>query len=152
MGKPRAVCKDVSSCFHLAMATRTLGALCREEARMSVSCRRSITADSCDRRYFDHYCRIKRYIIIFYYIPENMAKIYVLCFFNGWNFYELRWINNLARIVASVVSNVRLARLQRLRGCVWRSPEDLWGFGRDIRFRCSKSTLEHSDSKVPSVL
>ena len=27
-----AVCKDVSSCFHLAMATQTLDVLCREEA------------------------------------------------------------------------------------------------------------------------
>ena len=32
MGKPAAVGKDVSTCFHLAMATRTLGALCREKA------------------------------------------------------------------------------------------------------------------------
>ena len=32
MGKPRAVCKDMLSCFHLAMATQTLGALCREKA------------------------------------------------------------------------------------------------------------------------
>ena len=31
MGKPAAVGKDVSTCFHLAMATRTLGALCREK-------------------------------------------------------------------------------------------------------------------------
>ena len=32
LGKSGAVCKDVSSCFHLAMATQTLGALCREKA------------------------------------------------------------------------------------------------------------------------
>ena len=32
MGKPVAVGKDVSTCFHLAIATRTLGALCREKA------------------------------------------------------------------------------------------------------------------------
>ena len=32
VSKPGAVCKDVSTCFHLAMATRTLGALCREKA------------------------------------------------------------------------------------------------------------------------
>ena len=32
MGKPVAVSKNVSTCFHLAMAIRTLGALCREKA------------------------------------------------------------------------------------------------------------------------
>ena len=32
MGKPAAVGKDMSTCFHLAMATRILGALCREKA------------------------------------------------------------------------------------------------------------------------
>jgi len=32
MGKPAAVDKDMSICFHLAMATQTLGALCREKA------------------------------------------------------------------------------------------------------------------------
>jgi len=32
VGKPVAVGKDVSMCFHLAMATQTLGALCREKA------------------------------------------------------------------------------------------------------------------------
>jgi len=32
VGKPAAVGKDVSTCFHLAMATWTVGALCREEA------------------------------------------------------------------------------------------------------------------------
>jgi len=32
MGKPAAVSKDMLTCFHLAMATRTLGALCREKA------------------------------------------------------------------------------------------------------------------------
>ena len=32
MGKPAAVGKDVSTCFHLAMATWTMGALCREKA------------------------------------------------------------------------------------------------------------------------
>jgi len=32
MGKPAAVGKDVSTCFHLAIATQTLGALCREKA------------------------------------------------------------------------------------------------------------------------
>ena len=32
MGKPAAVGKNVSTCFHLAMATWTLGALCREKA------------------------------------------------------------------------------------------------------------------------
>jgi len=32
VGKPAAVDKDVLTCFHLAMATRTLGALCREKA------------------------------------------------------------------------------------------------------------------------
>jgi len=31
MGKPAAVGKDVSMCFYLAMATWTLGALCREK-------------------------------------------------------------------------------------------------------------------------
>ena len=31
MGKLAAVGKDISMCFHLAMATRTLGALCREK-------------------------------------------------------------------------------------------------------------------------
>jgi len=31
MGKPAAGGKDMSTCFHLAMATRTLGALCREK-------------------------------------------------------------------------------------------------------------------------
>jgi len=31
MGKPAAVGKDVSMCFYLAMATRTLGAFCREK-------------------------------------------------------------------------------------------------------------------------
>jgi len=32
VGKPAAVDKDVSLCFHLAMTTWTLGALCREKA------------------------------------------------------------------------------------------------------------------------
>jgi len=32
MGKPAAVGKDMSTCFHLAMATQTLGILCREKA------------------------------------------------------------------------------------------------------------------------
>jgi len=32
MGKPAAVGKDVLTCFHLAMATRTMDALCREKA------------------------------------------------------------------------------------------------------------------------
>jgi len=32
MDKPAAVSKDMSMCFHLAMATQTLGALCREKA------------------------------------------------------------------------------------------------------------------------
>jgi len=32
MGKPATVGKDVSTCFHLAMATWILGALCREKA------------------------------------------------------------------------------------------------------------------------
>ena len=32
VGKPAAVGKDMSTCFYLAMATRTLGALCREKA------------------------------------------------------------------------------------------------------------------------
>jgi len=32
MGKPAAVGKDVSTCFHLAMATQILGALCKEKA------------------------------------------------------------------------------------------------------------------------
>ena len=41
MGKPRAVCKDVSMCFHLAMATQTLGALCREKV-LSVLSNRSM--------------------------------------------------------------------------------------------------------------
>jgi len=31
MGKPAAVGKDMLTCFHLAMATRTLGILCREK-------------------------------------------------------------------------------------------------------------------------
>jgi len=37
MGKPAAVGKDVSTCFHLAMATQTLGALCREKALSELS-------------------------------------------------------------------------------------------------------------------
>jgi len=37
MGKPAAVGKDVSTCFHLAMATRTVGALCREKALSELS-------------------------------------------------------------------------------------------------------------------
>ena len=41
MDKPRAVCKDVLLCFHLAMATQTLGALFREKA-LSVLSNRSI--------------------------------------------------------------------------------------------------------------
>jgi len=32
MGKPAAVGKDMLTCFHLAMAIWTLGALCREKA------------------------------------------------------------------------------------------------------------------------
>ena len=32
MDKPAAVGKDVLTCFYLAMATRTLGVLCREKA------------------------------------------------------------------------------------------------------------------------
>jgi len=32
MGKPAAIGKDVSTCFHLAMATWTINALCREKA------------------------------------------------------------------------------------------------------------------------
>jgi len=32
VGKPVAVGKNVSMCFHLAMATWTLGALCRKKA------------------------------------------------------------------------------------------------------------------------
>jgi len=32
MGQPAAVGKNILMCFHLAMATRTLGALCREKA------------------------------------------------------------------------------------------------------------------------
>jgi len=32
MGKPVAVSKNISTCFHLAMAIRTLGVLCREKA------------------------------------------------------------------------------------------------------------------------
>jgi len=32
MGKPVAIHKNMSTCFHLAMATQTLGALCREKA------------------------------------------------------------------------------------------------------------------------
>jgi len=32
MGKPTAVGKNVLTCFHLAIATQTLGALCREKA------------------------------------------------------------------------------------------------------------------------
>jgi len=32
MGKPAAVDKDVSTCFHLTMATQTLDTLCREKA------------------------------------------------------------------------------------------------------------------------
>ena len=37
MGKPAAVGKDVSTYFHLAMATRTVGALCREKALSELS-------------------------------------------------------------------------------------------------------------------
>ena len=44
MGKPAAVGKDVSTCFHLAMATWTLGALCREKA-LSELPNRSIVKD-----------------------------------------------------------------------------------------------------------
>ena len=32
MGKPAAIGKDVLTCFHLAMATQTMDALCREKA------------------------------------------------------------------------------------------------------------------------
>jgi len=32
MSKPMTVSKDISTCFHLAMATWTLSALCREKA------------------------------------------------------------------------------------------------------------------------
>jgi len=37
MGKPAAVGKDVSTCFHLAMAIWTVGALCREKALSELS-------------------------------------------------------------------------------------------------------------------
>jgi len=37
MGKPAAVDKNVLTCFYLAMATRTVGALCREKALSELS-------------------------------------------------------------------------------------------------------------------
>ena len=37
MGKPAAVGKDVSTCFHLAMATQTLSALCKEKVLSELS-------------------------------------------------------------------------------------------------------------------
>ena len=37
MGKPAAVGKDMSTCFYLAMATWTVGALCREKALSKLS-------------------------------------------------------------------------------------------------------------------
>ena len=37
MGKPAAVGKDVLTCFHLAMATWTMGVLCREKALSELS-------------------------------------------------------------------------------------------------------------------
>ena len=37
VGKPAAVGKDVSTCFYLVMATRTMGALCREKALSELS-------------------------------------------------------------------------------------------------------------------
>ena len=55
MSKPGAVCKDVLSCFHLALATQTLGALYREKA-LSILPNGSMVKDgssrpgtSCDR-------------------------------------------------------------------------------------------------------
>jgi len=48
MGKPAAVGKDVSTCFHLAMATWTLGALCREKA-LSKLPNRSMVKDGSSR-------------------------------------------------------------------------------------------------------
>lgn len=44
---------------------------------MSVSCRRSIAADSCDRRYFDHYRRVKRYVIL--YCSAKCGKMRIVC-------------------------------------------------------------------------
>ena len=44
MGKPGAVCKDVSTYFHLAIATWTLGALCKEKV-LSVLPNRSMVED-----------------------------------------------------------------------------------------------------------
>jgi len=37
MGKQAAVGKDMLTCFHLAMATRTVGALCREKVLSELS-------------------------------------------------------------------------------------------------------------------
>jgi len=37
VGKPAAVGKDMSTCFHLAMATQTLGTLCREKVLSELS-------------------------------------------------------------------------------------------------------------------
>jgi len=48
MGKPAAVDKDVLTCFHLAMATWTLGALCREKA-LSELPNRSMVKDGLSR-------------------------------------------------------------------------------------------------------
>ena len=48
MGKLVAVGKDVSMCFHLAMATRTLGALCREKV-LSKLPNRSMVKDGSSR-------------------------------------------------------------------------------------------------------
>ena len=48
MGKPAAVGKDVSTCFHLAMATRTMGALCREKV-LSKLPNRSMVKDGSSR-------------------------------------------------------------------------------------------------------
>jgi len=44
MSKLRAVCKDISICFHLAMATQTLGILCREKA-LSILSNKSMVED-----------------------------------------------------------------------------------------------------------
>jgi len=45
VSKSGTVCKDISMCFYLAMATWTLGALCRKKA-LSVLLNESIVEDS----------------------------------------------------------------------------------------------------------
>ena len=44
MSKPRAVCKDVSICIHLAIAIQTLDALCRKKT-LSILPNKSMVED-----------------------------------------------------------------------------------------------------------